>query len=122
MEGYKKKPRERKEVASKEPWDIYVSQGCRMKNVIPHCLKMLEENKKIILTGVGAQIKKTISTTEILKKNHKNLEQLTDIFYTQMEDEWESIEADLGLDSLKVTRNVPTIKITLICQGSGKEK
>ncbi len=114
MDCYKKESKVKNEAEPREPWDIYVSQGCKLRHVIPHCLKMLESNRKIVLTGVGSQIKKTISVTEIVKKNVKDLEQLTDIHYTPFEEIWEPTDKEKGLDSLKATRNVPTITISLL--------
>ena len=112
MDQYVKKTNsKKKESEDREPWDIRVSQGCKMRNVIPHCLKTLKSNGKIVLTGVGAQMNKTISLAEIVKRKHSNILQKTDIYYTEFEDQWDPKDQDKGLDSLCVTRNVPTIKI-----------
>eukprot|EP00112_Aurelia_sp_Birch-Aquarium-sp1_P023403 Seg6966.1 transcript_id=Seg6966.1/GoldUCD/mRNA.D3Y31 product="Ribonuclease P protein subunit p25-like protein" protein_id=Seg6966.1/GoldUCD/D3Y31 len=112
MDKYvKKTSAKKKESQDREPWDIHVSQGCKMRNVIPYCLKTLKSNGKIMLTGVGAQMNKTISLAEIVKRKHSNISQKTDIYYTEFEDQWDPKDEDKGLDSLCVTRNVPTIKI-----------
>ena len=112
MDQYVKKTSFKKRGSQdREPWDIHVSQGCKMRNVIPYCLKTLKSNGKITLTGVGAQMNKTISLAEIVKRKHSNIVQKTDIYYTEFEDQWDPKDQDKGLDSLCVTRNVPTIKI-----------
>eukprot|EP00794_Sanderia_malayensis_P011884 gene11884-13117_t len=116
MDSYKIQKQAKKVVEPKEPWDVYVSQGCKPCNVIPHCMKMLKTNSKIVLTGVGPQIKKAISMAEILKKNSKGLEQITDIYYTKVEDIWQPVGEEsegFDLDTLKVTKNIPSIKISL---------
>ena len=113
MEEYEKKVTGRKGHKEKEPWEIFVSQGCKMRNVIPYCHKMFNSNQKIVLSGTGAQINKTISIAEIVKRKHKSVVQETDLSYSEFEDRWEPKDMAKGLDSLSVTRHVPTITITL---------
>ena len=113
MDHYQKVKSVDKKRDSREPWDIYVSQGCKLRYVIQHCLKMLGKRDDIVLTGVGAQVSKTITIAEIVKRRTENLYQNTEIYYTNFEDTWEPKDEHKDLDTLKVTRNLPTIKITL---------
>lgn len=113
MEEYEKRTTGRQKPNPKEPWEIFVSQGCKMRNVIPYCLKMLTVNSRIVLSGMGAQINKTISIAEVIKRKHKNICQETEISYTELEDQWEPKDKTKGLDTLSVKRQVPTIQITL---------
>lgn len=117
MEEYEKRASQRKESKPKEPWQIFVSQGCKMRSVIPYCLKMLTNNNRIVLNGMGAQINKTISVAEIVKRKHRDVSQETELSYTEFEDRWEPKDESKGLDSLCVTRNVPTITIVLSLNG-----
>ena len=124
MDEYEKKSSINTKAESREPWDIYVSQGCKFRQVISHCLKMLEDKKdsnKIVLTGVGAQINKAISIAEIVKRKHKTLHQSIDISYTTVEDQWAPKDPSKGLDGLKVTRHLPTISIKLTSVASLEE-
>ena len=113
MEEYKKIGTERSDRKKKESWEIFVSQGSKMRSVIPYCLKMLTANQKIVLSGTGTQLSKTISIAEIVKRKHKGLTQETSLSYTEFEDHWEPKDKTKGLDSLSVTRHVPTITIIL---------
>ena len=113
MEEYEKIATEKKDRKTREPWEIFVSQGSKMRNVIPYCLKMLTSNQRIVLSGTGAQLSKTISIAEIVKRKHKGISQETSLYYTEFEERWEPKDKTKGLDSLSVSRNVPTIQITL---------
>jgi len=113
MDEYEKKIAKGKEHKPKEPWEIFVSQGCKMRNVIPYCLKILSVHQKIVLCGTGSQLNKTISITEIVKRKYKSIIQETALTYTEFQDQWEPKDKTKGLDNLSVTRHVPTITITL---------
>lgn len=113
MDEYEKVGTEKSDRKRKESWEIFVSQGSKMRNVIPYCLKMLTANQKIVLIGTGTQLSKTISIAEIVKRKHKSINQETSLSYTEFEDHWEPKDKNKGLDSLSVTRHVPTITITL---------
>ena len=99
----------------KEPWDIYVGSGSKVKVVISKALKILEETKesaeKVVLIGFGPTLNKTITCVEIIKRNRQDLHQNNKLFYKKMEDTW--VPNQEGLDRLTVTRNVPAIKIVL---------
>ena len=120
MEEYEKKITKRKEHKPKEPWVIFVSQGCKMRNVIPYCLKMLSVHQKIVLCGTGSQLSKAISITEIVKRKYKGIVQETVLTYTEFQDQWEPKNKTKGLDNLSVTRHIPTITITLSLDGDEK--
>eukprot|EP00795_Rhopilema_esculentum_P008381 gene8381-14356_t len=114
MECYEKVVQAKQESRSRQPWQVFISQGCKMRSVIPYCLKMLVNHQKVELVGLGSQISKAISIAEILKRKDSDLTQTTSISYTEFEDNWEPKDKSKGLDALCVTRNVPTIKIQLL--------
>ena len=118
MECYEKVVSAKQESRSKQPWQVFISQGCKMRSVIPYCLKMLVNHQKVELVGLGSQINKAISIAEILKRKDSDLTQTTGISYTEFEDNWEPKDKSKGLDALCVTRNVPTIKIQLLKENS----
>ncbi|CAB4008717.1 ribonuclease P subunit p25 [Paramuricea clavata] len=96
----------------KEPWDIYVGNGSKVKAVISKALKILEESgEKVVLIGFGPTLNKTITCVEIIKRKKQDLHQNNKLFYKKMEDTW--VPNQEGLDRLTVTRNVPAIKIVL---------
>ncbi|XP_028395383.1 ribonuclease P protein subunit p25-like protein [Dendronephthya gigantea] len=112
MEHYKKLNSRPVVEDPKEPWDVYVGSGSKVKAVISKALKILNENgEKVVLIGFGPTLNKAITCVEIIKRKEQDLHQNNKLFYKKMEDTWEPNQE--GLDRLTVSRNVPAIKIVL---------
>ncbi|XP_033495804.1 ribonuclease P protein subunit p25-like protein [Epinephelus lanceolatus] len=69
--------------------------------------------KQIIFTAVGKGVSKAITCAEIVKRRVKGLHQLTRLLFSTVQEVWEPLEPAAGLDSLTVSRNLPTIWILL---------
>ncbi len=69
--------------------------------------------RQIVFTATGRGVSKAITCTEIVKRRVKGLHQLTKLLYSTVVEVWEPLEPSAGLDSLTVSRNVPTIWILL---------
>lgn len=97
----------------KEPCDIQVKSGSKIRNIISQAMRILQSKKgdKIVITGSGPTVTKTITCAEIIKRKFKGLHQLNKLFYIKIEDTWEPKEE--SLDTLQVTKRIPSISITL---------
>lgn len=69
--------------------------------------------RQIVFTGVGPSISKAITCVEILKRRMGGLHQVTRLIYSSLQEMWEPLEPSAGLDSITVTRNIPTIWVLL---------
>ncbi|CAL8288201.1 unnamed protein product [Merluccius merluccius] len=71
-------------------------------------------SRQIVFTATGKGISKAITCTEIVKRRLRGgMHQCTALQYCAMRELWEPLEPEAGLDSLTVSRNVPTIWILL---------
>ncbi|KAM6910597.1 ribonuclease P protein subunit p25-like protein [Xenentodon cancila] len=69
--------------------------------------------KQMVFTASGKGVSKAITCAEIVKRRVKGLHQLTRLLYSPVVEVWEPLEPTAGLDSLTVSRNLPTIWILL---------
>ncbi|KAI4876576.1 hypothetical protein NFI96_001548 [Prochilodus magdalenae] len=69
--------------------------------------------RQIVFTGVGPSVAKAITCVEILKRRVRGLHQCTRLLYRTVQEKWEPLEPEAGLDSLTVSRNVPGIWVLL---------
>ncbi|XP_023152051.2 ribonuclease P protein subunit p25-like protein [Amphiprion ocellaris] len=69
--------------------------------------------KHLVFTASGKSVSKAITCAEIVKRRLKGLHQLTRLLYGTVDETWEPLEPDAGLDSLTVSRNLPSIWILL---------
>ncbi|PFX28415.1 ribonuclease P protein subunit p25-like protein [Stylophora pistillata] len=97
----------------KETCDIHVKSGSKIRNIISQAFRLLQNKKgeKVVLIGSGPTVTKTITCAEIIKRKSKGLHQVNKLFYSRIQDTWESKEDHL--DKLQVTRKIPSISITL---------
>lgn len=70
-------------------------------------------SRQIVFTGMGKSVSKVITCVEILKRRMKGLHQNTRLTYSTALEVWEPLEPQAGLDSVTVSRNVPTIWVLL---------
>ncbi|KAJ9585151.1 hypothetical protein L9F63_003042, partial [Diploptera punctata] len=90
---------------------MQVGAGSKMRNLLGYAMKAFKNEKAIVWSGSGAAISKTISCAEIMKRNNRQIHQITKICYRKVEEYWEPQLEDL--DRLVVEREVPTIHILL---------
>ncbi|XP_072515842.1 ribonuclease P protein subunit p25-like protein [Salminus brasiliensis] len=69
--------------------------------------------RQIVFTGVGPSVAKAITCVEILKRRVRGLHQCTRLLYRTVQETWEPLEPEAGLDNLTVSRNVPGIWVLL---------
>lgn len=70
--------------------------------------------RQMVFAGVGPSVSKTITCVEILKRRAGGgLHQVTRLVYSALQETWEPLEPSAGLDTITVTRNVPSIWVLL---------
>ncbi|XP_068567696.1 ribonuclease P protein subunit p25-like protein [Cebidichthys violaceus] len=69
--------------------------------------------RQIVLTASGTGVSKAITCAEIVKRRVKGLHQLTRVQFSTVDEVWDPLETSAGLDSLTVSRNLPSIWILL---------
>lgn len=89
---------------------MQVRGGSKMRNLLDYALKEFETTNSIVWTGSGTAIGKAISCAEIMKRKF-TLHQINKICFRKVEEHWDPVLEDL--DSLVVTREIPTIHILL---------
>lgn len=114
--------------------EVRVKDGSKIRNLMRFALSRMEEKtaasadhegsevsggtgdnlcRQIVFTGVGQSVAKAITCVEIMKRRIHGLHQLTKLAYRTLQDVWEPLEPGAGLDSLTVSRNVPSIWVLL---------
>lgn len=126
-------------LASDTP-EVLVKDGSKIRNLLRFALSRMEANprreaegvrpeggsqeghqeapcrplsKQIIFTATGKGVSKAITCVEVVKRRVKGLHQLTKLTYGTVQEVWEPLEPTGGLDSLTVSRNLPSIWILL---------
>ncbi|XP_072108457.1 ribonuclease P protein subunit p25-like protein isoform X2 [Mobula birostris] len=99
----------------KDTIEMKVKESSKIRNLVGYAIGKMESDttKEILFTGTGKAVSKAISCVEIMKRRLKNLYQITKLYYKQIEELWEPIVSEAGLDSLTVKRNIPAICILL---------
>lgn len=115
--------------------EVRVKDGSKIRNLMRFALSRMEEKaaeqpgtqegsqvtaesvekpcQQILFTGTGPSIAKAITCVEILKRRVHGLHQNTSLVYRTVQEVWEPLVPDAGLDSLTVSRNVPSIWVLL---------
>lgn len=117
--------------------EVRVKDGSKIRNLMRFALSRMEDKpcsaegegdgeedaepkrsaekmcRQIMFTGVGPSVSKAITCVEILKRRVRGLHQYTQLHYRTVQEVWEPLEPDAGLDSLTVNRNVPAIWVLL---------
>lgn len=89
---------------------MQVRGGSKMRNLLDYALKEFQTANSIVWTGSGTAIGKAISCAEIMKRKF-TVHQINKICFRKVEEHWDPVLEDL--DSLVVTREIPTIHILL---------
>merc|ERR1712029_273231 len=66
-----------------------------------------------VLSGSGQRTSKVVSIAEILKRRHKYIQERIELGERLVQEFWEPKDEDEGLDTLVVTRRIPTIHVLL---------
>ncbi|NXN95697.1 RP25L protein, partial [Rhinopomastus cyanomelas] len=95
--------------------EMKVKDGSKIRNLITYAINKMELDsvRQIVFTGSGKAASKTITCVEIMKRRLKVLHQSTKLLFKQIEEIWEPIVPEAGLDALTVKRNIPTISVLL---------
>merc|ERR1712029_1312041 len=90
-----------------------VTGSTRIKNIIGNLGKMLRQDKFLDLSGSGQSTSKVVSIAEILKRRHKDIQERIELGERLVQEFWEPKDEDECLDTLVVTRRIPTIHVLL---------
>ncbi|XP_048358555.1 ribonuclease P protein subunit p25-like protein isoform X2 [Sphaerodactylus townsendi] len=95
--------------------EMKVKDGSKIRNLMGYAIGKMELDpvRQVLFSGAGKAISKTITCVEIMKRRLSGLHQITKVFFQQIEEIWEPIVPEVGLDPLTVKRNVPAICILL---------
>ncbi|XP_029437270.1 ribonuclease P protein subunit p25-like protein isoform X2 [Rhinatrema bivittatum] len=95
--------------------DMKVRDGSKIRNLMGYAISKMESDpvRQILFSGFGKAVSKTITCVEIMKRKVKGLHQITKVVFRQIEEMWEPIVPEAGLDSLTVKRNIPAIYVLL---------
>uniref|UniRef100_A0A673JN65 Ribonuclease P/MRP 25 subunit-like n=1 Tax=Sinocyclocheilus rhinocerous TaxID=307959 RepID=A0A673JN65_9TELE len=86
--------------------EVRVKDGSKIRNLMRFALSRMEEK-------TASSVAKAITCVEIMKRRVHDLHQHTKLVYRTVQEVWEPLEPDAGLDSLTVSRNVPSIWVLL---------
>ncbi|OWK58780.1 Ribonuclease P protein subunit p25-like protein [Lonchura striata] len=95
--------------------EMKVKDGSKIRNLMGYAMSKMEQDsvRQILFTGSGKAVSKTITCVEIMKRRLKELHQITKVLFKQIEEIWEPIVPEAGLDALTVKRNIPAICVLL---------
>ncbi|XP_031952698.1 ribonuclease P protein subunit p25-like protein [Corvus moneduloides] len=95
--------------------EMKVKDGSKIRNLMGYAMSKMEQDsvRQILFTGSGKAVSKTITCVEIMKRRLKELHQITKVLFRQIEEIWEPIVPEAGLDALTVKRNIPAICVLL---------
>ncbi|OXB79179.1 UNVERIFIED_CONTAM: hypothetical protein H355_006638 [Colinus virginianus] len=79
-----------------------VKDGSKIRNLMGYAIGEMELDsvRQILFTGSGKAVSKTITCVEIMKRRLKELHQITKVLFKQIEEIWEPIVPEAGLDAL----------------------
>ncbi|XP_068426919.1 ribonuclease P protein subunit p25-like protein [Clinocottus analis] len=69
--------------------------------------------RQMVLTASGGGVSKAITCAEVVKRRVPGLHQITRLQFCTVDEVWDPLEPGAGLDSLTVSRNLPSIWILL---------
>ncbi|XP_007895314.1 ribonuclease P protein subunit p25-like protein [Callorhinchus milii] len=95
--------------------EMKVKEGSKIRNLMGYAIGKMEsdDTRVMLFTGTGRAVSKAITCVEIMKRRLKGLQQITKLSYKQVEELWDPIATEAGLDSLTVKRNLPAIWVLL---------
>jgi len=92
---------------------LEVSGATRVKSVVGSLCKTLRQEKALVLSGAGPHTSKVVSLAEIIKRKHKQVVMLVQPGEMEVKEFWQPKVEEEGLDTLVVTRRLPTLHVLL---------
>ena len=97
-----------------ETWTWSEMTGAsKVRSEVGSLSKSLRQDKCLVVSGSGAHVNKVVTVAEIIKRRQKHVDQRIELGERVVQEYWEPKDGDEGLDSLVVTRRIPTIHIVL---------
>ena len=90
-----------------------VTGATRVRAVVGSLCKTLRQEKALVLSGSGPHTAKVVTLAEIIKRKHKQVVMTLQPGEREVKEFWEPKEEEEGLDTLVVTRRLPTLHILL---------
>ena len=90
-----------------------VTGATRVRAVVGSLCKTLRQEKALVLSGSGPHTAKVVTLAEIIKRKHKQVVMTLQPGEREVKEFWEPKEEEEGLDTLLVTRRLPTLHILL---------
>ncbi|XP_069482932.1 ribonuclease P protein subunit p25-like protein [Ambystoma mexicanum] len=96
-----------------------VKDGSKIRNLMGYAIAKMESDavRQILFSGTGQAVSKAITCVEIMKRRVKGLHQITKLFFCQIEEIWDPIVPEVGLEGLTVKRNLPSMCVLLSKDG-----
>ena len=115
MENYVLQVNNEKHLPVFKEYEFEIDSHKRYKHSLKACSKLLEDWKKVIISAQGSWVTQAVNIAEDLKSSFSDIDQTIEIFNTVHKKIWVP-KSDECLDSIEVTRNVPSIRIFLTKQ------
>ncbi|XP_034410329.1 LOW QUALITY PROTEIN: ribonuclease P protein subunit p25-like protein [Cyclopterus lumpus] len=104
--------------------EVRVRDGSKIRHPLRYALSRMEAGprgeaegrplcRQIVLNASGGGVSKAITCAEVVKRRVPGLHQITRLQFCTVDEVWDPLETSAGLDSLTVSRNVPSIWILL---------
>ena len=90
-----------------------ITGATRVKSVVGLLCRRLREEKALVLSGSGPHTSKVVTLAEIIKRKQKQVVTSVQTGERVVREFWEPKEEMEGLDTLVVTRRLPTLHILL---------
>ena len=90
-----------------------VTGSSRVRNLVGSLSKLLKQEKSLVISGSGPNTTKAVTLAEIIKRRQKHVRETMEIGERVVQEFWEPKQEVEGLDTLVVTRKIPTIHILL---------
>ena len=92
---------------------LEVTGTTRVRPVVGSLCKQLRQEKALVLSGCGPHTSKVVTLAEIIKRKHKHAVLTFQPGERVVKEFWEPKDESEGLDTLVVTRRLPTLHILL---------
>ena len=90
-----------------------VTGSSRVRALVGPLGKQLRQEKVLVVSGSGASTGKAVTLAEIIKRRQKHVHQRMEVGERIIQEFWEPKPEIEGLDTLVVTRRIPTLHILL---------
>ena len=92
---------------------LEVTGATRVRPLVGSLCKQLRQEKALVLSGSGPHTTKVVTLAEIIKRKHKHAVLTFQPGERVVKEFWEPKDESEGLDTLVVTRKLPTLHILL---------